>query len=457
MELGNVQTLERLFHDVMVRDKSLASVAVRRSDGLIMAQAGDHASAWAPAADGSARLEHLQVPLAMNGHDWGGVEVSYVRPPSNSFWQWLGEPSVLMVLLLGAGSFAAFTLYLRRVLSLLDPSAVIPERVRSAFDVFSGGVMIIDPACRLMMVNSALRNWMGGEADQALSSRAVETLDWFKSALSPDRNLHPWVQAMASGVAAQGAQLEFKLASGEPLRAVVNASPILDGTRKLRGCLVTFENVTPLHNLNLQLVKSMAELEESKREVEKKNDALQELATRDPLTGCLNRRALFSRLERLFLEAREKGHPLCCIMSDIDHFKQFNDRHGHAVGDQVLQAVTRSLGSALREVDLLARYGGEEFCIVLPDADLEQACAVAERLRTDVQGRAGQSIRSTSGLEVTSSFGVSVIDDGIVDPAQLIDRADKALYAAKEAGRNCVMTYQASALDDAALAEPVLH
>jgi diguanylate cyclase (GGDEF)-like protein len=127
------------------------------------------------------------------------------------------------------------------------------------------------------------------------------------------------------------------------------------------------------------------------------------------------------------------------------------------VGDQVLQAVTRRLGSALREVDLLARYGGEEFCIVLPDADLEQACAVAERLRTDVQGRAGQSIRSTSGLEVTSSFGVSVIDDGIVDPAQLIDRADKALYAAKEAGRNCVMTYQASALDDAALAEPVLH
>jgi diguanylate cyclase (GGDEF)-like protein len=367
---------------------------------------------------------------------------------------------VSVVLLLGLGSFAAFTLYLRRVLSLLDPSAVIPERVRSAFDVFSGGVMIIDPACRLMLVNAALRGWMGGEADQGLNNRAVDTLDWFKPALPEDRNQHPWVQAMASGVAAQGAQLEFKLASGEPLRAVVNASPILDGLRKVRGCLVTFENVTPLHNLNVQLVKSMGELEESKREVEKKNDALQELATRDPLTGCLNRRALFNRLERLFLDARDKGHPLCCIMSDIDHFKLFNDRHGHAVGDQVLQAVTRSLGSALREVDLLARYGGEEFCIILPEADLAQACAVAERLRADVQVRAGQSIRSTSGLEVTSSFGVSVIDAEILDPAQLIDRADKALYAAKKAGRNRVMTYQAPLLEGAeaaASAEPALH
>jgi diguanylate cyclase (GGDEF)-like protein len=95
----------------------------------------------------------------------------------------------------------------------------------------------------------------------------------------------------------------------------------------------------------------------------------------------------------------------------------------------------------LREVDLLCRYGGEEFLIILPGVDPVQACAVAERLRVDVQTRAGASIRSTSGLEVTSSFGVATLGPDITDPAQMIDQADQALYSAKKGGRNCVMIY----------------
>ena len=251
------------------------------------------------------------------------------------------------------------------------------------------------------------------------------------------------MRAMTSGIVAEGEHMEFRLAGGEALRVVANASPIMDGSRRVRGCLVTFENVTHLYDLNTQLVRSMAELEESKREIEKKNDELLKLATRDPLTGCLYRRALFEKLEPLFASARGKGRSLCCIMTDIDHFKSFNDRYGHVLGDQVLQSVTRSLGSALREVDLLCRYGGEEFCIILPEVDMEQACAIAERLRVDVQTRAGASIRSTSGLEVTSSFGVSTIGPETIDPSQLIDMADQALYRAKHAGRNCVKTFEA--------------
>ena len=446
METGNPRGLDRLFHEVMLRDKDVLSVAVRRDDGRIMAQAGDHALAWMPPEGGSSRIDNIQVPLIMNGRDWGGVEVSFERASPASLRQWLRQPPVLMVVLLGLGSFAGFTLYLRRVLAHLDPSAVIPERVRRAFDVFSGGVMIVDPACRVMLMNAALRGWIGAGADAGLSGRPVETLAWFKGALPVDRKDHPWVRAMALGIAAEGEQLEFRLAGGAPLRAVVNSAPIMDGVRKVRGCLVTFENVTHLHDLNMQLLKSMTELEESKREVEKTNDALQQLATRDPLTGCLNRRALFDKLEPLFVDARESGRPLCCIMTDIDHFKSFNDRHGHAVGDQVLQSVTRSLASALREVDLLCRYGGEEFCIILPGVDLEQACAVAERLRSDIQGRAGASIRSTSGLEVTSSFGVAIAGPDTCDPSQMIDLADKALYSAKHSGRNCVQAYQPPAV-----------
>jgi len=129
-------------------------------------------------------------------------------------------------------------------------------------------------------------------------------------------------------------------------------------------------------------------------------------------------------------------------VTDIDYFKAFNDRHGHGVGDQVLQSVSRRLASALREVDLLCRYGGEEFCIILPDVSSEQACAIAERLRADIQRKAGASVRSKSGLEVTSSFGVATLGPDTGDPAQMIDLADQALYAAKKAGRNCVKAWQ---------------
>lgn len=449
LEAGNASALDRVFREVMLRDKSIVSVALRRGDGRIMAQAGDHAAHWVPAEAGVSRLDHLQVPLSMNGHEWGGVELSFKRATPAGVSQWLQQPSVLLVLLLGLGSFTGFTLYLRRVLSVMDPSAVIPERVRSAFDVFSGGVMIVDPVCRVMLANAALRHWMGDPADEGLNSRVVETLAWFKDVLPADRSQHPWVRAMATASVEEGVHLEFLLPSGETLRTVVSASPIKDGAGKVRGCLVTFDNVTSLHNLNTQLVKSMSELESAKREVDRKNTELQELATRDPLTGCLNRRSAFAKLDKLFMEAREGAQPLCCIMSDIDHFKLFNDKHGHAVGDQVLQAVTRSLGSALREVDLLCRYGGEEFLIILPGVDQAHACAVAERLRADVQTRAGSSIRSTSGLEVTSSFGVATLGPDIIDPAQMIDRADQALYTAKKTGRNRVVAYQVRAADQA--------
>ena len=441
LEAGNPKALERLFQELMVRDKDVTSVAVRRSDGQMMAQAGDHAAVWVPPKRGASEMDNILVPLEMNGKQWGAVEVSFERASPDTLWRWLRQPSVLMVLLMGLGSFAGFTLYLRRVLAQLDPSAVIPDRVRSAFDVFSGGVMIVDPAGRMMLANAALRGWMGDQADAILQGRPIESLSWFKKSLSLERNEHPWFRAMSTAIGVEGEYLEFRLASGEPLMVVVNASPIMDGMRKVRGCLVTFDNVTPVHALNTQLVKSMVDLEDSKREIEQKNNELRQLATRDPLTGCLNRRALLEKLDRLFVERRENGGALCCIMADIDHFKSFNDRYGHAVGDQVLQSVTRSLSSALREVDLLCRYGGEEFCIILPQVDLAEARLIAERLRADVQHRAGASVRSTAGIVVTSSFGIVELGPDVNDPAQLIDMADQALYEAKNSGRNRVATY----------------
>jgi diguanylate cyclase (GGDEF)-like protein len=156
------------------------------------------------------------------------------------------------------------------------------------------------------------------------------------------------------------------------------------------------------------------------------------------MTGCLNRRAFFEAADPLFDKLRAKQDELCCVMSDIDHFKSFNDRYGHTVGDMVIKSVAKCLGSELREVDLLCRYGGEEFCILLPGSTAEQAQDIAERLRAEIEAHAGAAIRDIPGIRITSSFGVASIAQGARDTAELIDQADNALYQSKKNGRNRV-------------------
>lgn len=161
----------------------------------------------------------------------------------------------------------------------------------------------------------------------------------------------------------------------------------------------------------------------------------------DPSIACLNRRAFMHQAGSEFTRALADGTPLSCIMTAIDKFKNVNDTYGHSVGDEVIRQTARILELGLRPADLLCRYGGEEFCVVLPGLDLAQAAVVAERLREKVQAQAGPGVRSIPGLEVTASFGVSSIDVGATTLAQLIEEADQALYAAKQAGRNIVSTF----------------
>ena len=123
-------------------------------------------------------------------------------------------------------------------------------------------------------------------------------------------------------------------------------------------------------------------------------------------------------------------------MTDIDHFKKFNDTYGHAIGDKVIVAVTRNLFGGLRAEDLFCRYGGEEFCILLPESTQDIAFNLANRLRGDIEKKAGSSIRTIEDLRVTASFGVSLLTSKTANLAALIEQADQALYKAKKAGRN---------------------
>jgi two-component system cell cycle response regulator len=178
-----------------------------------------------------------------------------------------------------------------------------------------------------------------------------------------------------------------------------------------------------------------------KRRADKMRDTLDsglKMAMFDPLTGLHNRRYGLHHLEQVATRCRSQNIRAGVILMDIDHFKQVNDTHGHPAGDSVLAKVAMVLRDSLRSEDLVARIGGEEFLAILPDTDLVQVRLVAERLRSAVEAMT-VPIRGGDALSVTLSLGATMLTEGDdIGTEAVLCRADRALYRAKDAGRNQV-------------------
>jgi diguanylate cyclase (GGDEF)-like protein len=171
---------------------------------------------------------------------------------------------------------------------------------------------------------------------------------------------------------------------------------------------------------------------------------LQRLEATDSLTGVMSRRAFLDLAQREFSRARRYDRPAAVLVFDLDHFKRVNDNHGHAAGDMVLRECATAWKAVLREQDLIGRIGGEEFCAVLPETPLPSALHAAERLRAAVK-RLDFSGESKS-LKVTVSVGLSMVSKEDEDLGRTMERADRALYLAKEAGRDRVEALEAPRL-----------
>ncbi len=188
-----------------------------------------------------------------------------------------------------------------------------------------------------------------------------------------------------------------------------------------------------------RLKHSASQIEQLKQDL----DEVRKQANTDPLTGLANRKAFDDRLLEAAAEAMETGGGFCLLFCDIDRFKAFNDNHGHQFGDQVLKLVARCLRDGIKGSDLPARYGGEEFAVLLPGCTLQNAVTIANRLRETIATR--RLVRRSTGEDVgavTISIGVAQFELG--EPvADLIGRADKALYTAKREGRNRVVSQTA--------------
>lgn len=202
------------------------------------------------------------------------------------------------------------------------------------------------------------------------------------------------------------------------------------------------ELVTATASLKQSGSRIQEKLTEAKKEITELKKDLQEVtieAQRDFLTGLFNRKTFEQSFEELSLAAKEKNTELCLIMLDIDHFKKFNDKFGHLLGDEVLKIVARTLTEILKGRDVVARFGGEEFVVLLPETPIEGGMKVADMIRATIAKKElkRRDTGETYG-SITVSLGVSRYrKTGDTLPA-LIKRADDALYQSKHKGRNCV-------------------
>ncbi len=428
---GDRSTVNTVLEAVANRNPELISIALRRSNGKVYSAFGEHETHWS-AKSSRSTLTHMHVPIYISGNQWGQLEICFLAPSEQNF-TWVPTSVLFLTAFVVSASFLGQFLYLRKILRHLDPSKVIPERVRETLDSLAEGLLVLDKDQRIVLANASFAQTVGQSAEE-LQGHIASDLPWARED-EAGAGSQPWEKSIQDGVVETGHLV--KLGEQEALQRTlqVNSAPIRASNGESRGALATFSDVTALEVRNEQLGETLTKLKRSRDQISEQNERLRNLAMVDPLTQCLNRRAFFEELDNQVATAQRTGQSLCYIILDIDRFKMINDNHGHKTGDEVLQQTAALLRETVGELGYICRYGGEEFSILLPELGLDLAEELAEALRTTIE------TTPISALKVTASFGLVQFDVGSPEPLQALDQADKALYHAKRSGRNQVMRW----------------
>ncbi len=237
-------------------------------------------------------------------------------------------------------------------------------------------------------------------------------------------------------------RLKFTPAQIESLMAEIEAGTV-EAARLFDvniGSGRTYQDI--LNEANEALIQMTLQTQRQVQKIQEENQVLQQKATTDPLTGIANRARFNEFLEEQFERAFKLNRPMTVLFLDVDHFKKVNDQYGHQAGDEVLKAVGKLLKLAARNVDLAARYGGEEFALILSDTESNTGAQLADDIRQAIEAEVVHFEGNT--IRITASLGVAGTDRQrlFTSAAQLTNAADRAVYAAKAAGRNCVRLFR---------------
>lgn len=238
-----------------------------------------------------------------------------------------------------------------------------------------------------------------------------------------------YIQGIKDGKTLGINEFRVKREDGSVFWLESNANVIHDINHAPKGIFIILRDITTKKEDNHKLKVYSDELKLL-------NDKLVELSVTDPLTEVFNRRQFDNQLEQEIQRAERYGNVFSLVMFDLDHFRNYNNNYGHTAGDIVLHDVAQLIRHSIRKVDLVFRYGGEEFAIILPQTNVENAFIMTEKVRRAVETMT--IVHNDKPLPpITASFGVACSEDHPLDSKSIVEAADKALYDAKQSGRNC--------------------
>ena len=444
--------IEALFKSVQSRNERIDSIGLISSDGAVITVTESHEQDWTLAGDDKSTPTQTRLAIYAREGKWGELQIVFA-PLHQSVGRAGSSAITWLILYFCVGGFLAYYLFLKRILKELDPNQVLPDRVRSALDTLSEGLMILDSKGEIMFCNQSLADRLGVKPQKLVGTNS-SILRWLDVAVDSTDDVLPmredqlpWSRSLQGETIEQGLLVALEVSPNQVFKFAVNTSLIQAGKNSVRGVLVTLSDISEIEKQRNDLQQALSRLEVTQQEITKKNEELFKLATRDSLTDVLNRRAFFEAFDTLFEEAKNVESQLGCVMVDIDKFKSVNDNHGHSVGDLVIQYLASVLVHHSRENDVVARFGGEEFCMILPDTSVVETTKIAEAMRAHIEQGVDATYRDR--LSITSSFGVSALPSDVKTSQQLLDHADRALYYAKEHGRNQVAIFNKDSIKTA--------
>ncbi|WP_149498119.1 ATP-binding protein [Roseiconus lacunae] len=268
MSRGEIRRLDSMLESAVKRNPDLLSAGVRRASGSLMSEFGDHGNDWPDDETLRSTDTHIQVPIRKGQQRWGTVELCFRPIVDHSWWGTFTDPWMRMTIFVSILSFIAFQLYLKKMLSHLDPSKTVPKRVRNALDSLAEGLLVLDRQGRIVLANQSFSEWLDCPSEKLLGKDA-DQLGWDLSKV----DVTPWNKAVRDEALVAGSMVELNLPDRPARMLIANASPVLGQQGKCRGVLVSFDDVT-------QLEETKRDLSIAKREADDANQAKSEFLAR---------------------------------------------------------------------------------------------------------------------------------------------------------------------------------
>lgn len=273
-EREQIETMKFAMETLVKRIPDILSLALLQKSGTVVAQVGEHARVWVQPSGEESTLEFLQVPIFSGDERWGVLQVVFRQAEESGFQRFLSDPWVRFLAFVSVAGFVCYLFFMKRTLRQLDPSGIIPTRVKAALDALTQGVVMIDTSEFIVLANDAFCHAVGKSVTSLIGSD-LSTLSWTTDDSSPTVLVHPWTEAITGKQPRAGTPLLLGLPEGGSRKFIVNTVPIMDDASTVRGALVSFHDVTELDRANSSIREANSELELSRFQIMEKNQELE--------------------------------------------------------------------------------------------------------------------------------------------------------------------------------------